>query len=523
MRKRIHKAAPVFFGIILAISAGFAGRAALVLPWWVRERISFDSAEAVPLTEAGAHGLALVMTVFYAAGALFLGICAFMAFVRRGWVLSMLRKSFISAYLLFWLYFYALLRITAAYMAADVYFMGEELDSVTLFFNRWHYIKWPAVWVLVVFGCHIGSWCRNVMNLYTGESDQTPERGDLLLANVRTCGPDPQFRKSWLTSVSTHLLVLVILPFLFQLIGCVTPYRIPKGSGDPVVALVQIVKPKEQPKKQYILRPDSAIYFRVPDIDESDVLREVQEMTLLTYQADPAAMAGRMGRGGGKTGGWPDGMEDSLVRFIRLDYGGPGWDDGMDSISRSDVNFLEEFERQTGFNVADRTESHPVRLLARYPPGMAPPFVYITGIGDINISGRDLRILRDYLNDGGMLIVDCGSPRFDRSFRRWANTIFPETSLTTIAHDDPIFQFPYAFPRGAPPLWHHGGTQAMGVRLRGRWAVFYHPGDMKDAWRTGHSGLDPQLARSAFQLGINLVYYSFSNYLEQTRHQRRRR
>lgn len=521
MRKIKHKSAPAVFGIVLALSAGIAGRMALRLPWWTADRINLHADEAQALSAAGATGLAWVMTFFFAVGCLFLLVCSFLAVVKRRWVPGLLRKAFISAYLLFWLYVYALFRISAAFLANDIPFYGEELDTVTLFYVRWDFIKWPLCWMLVLLGCHIASWCRRVINLYTGENEQQPDRGDRLLENVRCGGEDPQFRKSWLSSVSTHLLVLVILPWLFQFIGCVEPYRVPKGSGDPVVALVQIVQPKEKPKKQYILRPDSAIYFRVPDLDESDVLKEVQEMTELTYQADPSAMAGRMGRGGGKTGGWPDGMEDSKVRFIRLEHGGAGWDDGMDSITRADLNFLEEFQRLTGFDIADRPESHPVRLLRRYPKGMAPPFVYITGTGDINIRGADLRILREYLNDGGMLIADCASPSFDRSFRRFAASLFSDQSLTVIADDDPLFQFPYAFPNGAPPLWHHGGTQAMGIKIKGRWAVFYHPGDMKDAWKTGHSGMRPELARGAFQMGVNIVYYAFSNYLEQTRKYRK--
>ena len=59
------------------------------------------------------------------------------------------------------------------------------------------------------------------------------------------------------------------------------------------------------------------------------------------------------------------------------------------------------------------------------------------------------------------------------------------------------------------------------MKHKGRWVIFYHPGDINDAWKSGHSGLNPRMARGAFQMGINIVYYSFTNYLELTRKYRK--
>jgi hypothetical protein len=63
--------------------------------------------------------------------------------------------------------------------------------------------------------------------------------------------------------------------------------------------------------------------------------------------------------------------------------------------------------------------------------------------------------------------------------------------------------------------------RAQGVKYKGRWAIFYHPGDINDAWKTGHSGLDPKLAEGAIEMGVNIVYYSFTYYLELTRKDRK--
>ena len=56
------------------------------------------------------------------------------------------------------------------------------------------------------------------------------------------------------------------------------------------------------------------------------------------------------------------------------------------------------------------------------------------------------------------------------------------------ANDDIIYRQPFVFPNGAPRLWHHSGNRALGLKHNGRWVVFYHQGDIYDAWKTGHSG-----------------------------------
>jgi hypothetical protein len=37
---------------------------------------------------------------------------------------------------------------------------------------------------------------------------------------------------------------------------------------------------------------------------------------------------------------------------------------------------------------------------------------------------------------------------------------------------------------------------------------------MGDAWKTGHSGASKKLADRAYKLGINIMYYTFTRYLD---------
>jgi hypothetical protein len=497
------------------------------LPDWYAELLAVNREWRPAFLGAGVPGLVDILVVFTGFCAVVLTLGFLVGLVRRRWALAALRKGYLLALAWALLFSYVVNSVTGLMMEKELQFDGMKPDSVRVFLWRWD-LLWPVwaglLWLAVLY---VVSWRRQALNLYGGTTDTTPARGDHVVENVRTHGPDPQYRKSVVSSFGTHIFVIVLLPLLLELIGCVDPYKVPWGSGkpgtgDPVVALVKLVKPKKKKPKKYIVRQDAAIYFHVPDLDESKIMEQIEEATQLTYKVDPSSRTGRggrggkMGRGGGDQGGWPEGMKDGVVRFIRLEYKGAGWDDGMDATSGADMNFLREFKTITGFPTANKGESHPIRLLKKYDKGFAPPFVYLTGHAGIALSGDEIKILRDYLTDGGMLFADCGSPSWDKSFRSLAQQLFPNEPLRVIADDDPLFQEPYTFANGAPPLWHHGGNRALGLKYKERWCIFYHPGDMNDAWKTGASGMSPELAKASMEMGINIAYYAFTHYLELT-------
>jgi len=107
-----------------------------------------------------------------------------------------------------------------------------------------------------------------------------------------------------------------------------------------------------------------------------------------------------------------------------------------------------------------------------------------------------------------MLFIDNAGGRFHRSVQTLVSKVFPKRTLVVIPNEDPIYRQPYRFPDGAPPLWHHSGDRALGVQIDGRWAVFYHQGDIHDAWKTGHSGVSKKVAEMAYKLGINVMFYA---------------
>jgi hypothetical protein len=389
---------------------------------------------------------------------------------------------------------------------------GNKMDKATTLVFWWK-VAWPALAVAAYAAwLHVMVRSRSVYAAFSGQVG-APMKGDHVLEDVRTHGRDPRHRRSLYASVFLHLLIIVIIPYILSLGGCVEAYKVPQGSGNPVVAMVKMVKPKKIKKKTLTLRPNSAIIFEQPDLDNTEVDQVMEEKTQVTYEASANAKAGKMGKGGGTKGGWPEGMEDYKIRFIRLEHNGAGWDDGMNQ-TNADINFLRAFAQATGFKkIANKGESHSISMLAKYPDDGFPPFVYLTGNAGMSISSADAKILREYCLKGGLLIGDAGSVKFHQSFMHVMRQVFPDKPLLDIADDDMLYQLPYGFPDGAPAFWGHGGRRALGIKHEGRWCVFYHPGDMNDAWKSqGYTDVTPEMRDAAMNLGINLVYYSFNQW-----------
>src|SRR5688500_15014346 len=110
--------------------------------------------------------------------------------------------------------------------------------------------------------------------------------------------------------------VLFSLPFAMQgCLGMQSAYNLPKGSGQQTIAARRVVVQKVQrkPKKRLLVNPRSAISLYVPDIDESKVMDVVADQTLNTYQAT-GGKGGKLGKGGGTEGGWPNGIENARIR-----------------------------------------------------------------------------------------------------------------------------------------------------------------------------------------------------------------
>lgn len=517
-RPSTFKARVVCVSVIML--AGLAGLAFLRLPGALDGFLSSNGELAILMQKTHAtmalkyvfHGFAVLALLCVLAGAA--------GFFRHPLTRHALTLPLYATYLLTTCYAWLVWKSGFSALAANITINGAILDAPFVI-GLWWTVTWPVLAVAAYAGwLHVMLRSRSVHAAFTSE-EGAPMPGDRVLEDLRTHGRDRRNRLSLYASVFTHVLILFIIPWMLSFCGNVEAYKLPKGSGEPAVAVVKMVKPKPKKKKKQklTLRANSAILYDQPDLDDAVVDQQMEEQTQATYTASNAkagkiGKAGKMGKGGGTEGGWPEGMEDYKIRFIRLEHAGAGWDDGMDETG-ADINFLRAFAEATGFKkIASKGESHSIALLKKYPKDGFPPFVYLTGNADMGrVSTADIKILRDYCLNGGLLIADAGSARFHQSFVHFMRQLFPDKPLVDIADDEMIYQLPFGFPDGAPAFWHHGGRRALGVKHEGRWCVFYHPGDMNDAWKSqAYTDVTPEMRDAAMNLGINLVYYAFNQW-----------
>ena len=337
---------------------------------------------------------------------------------------------------------------------------------------------------------------------------------------------EPLMRQGLTFALVLHAMA-VLLPLLWLDRAQVqTAYGLPKGSGTPFAGGGEeqvIIRPKKQPpksRKRFAVNPNSSIIFYSPQIDsDSKVLEMAQMETARTYSATggkgggKGGKGGRLGKGGGTQGGWPEGMEGAKIRFLRLRYRGGDWD--YRTGSDADFNMMRAFAEITGFQVESFAENIPVDALKQFPKNRAPPFVYVTGTKGLELSPGEAKVLRWYLlEEGGMLFADSGSSVFDAAFRAALRQACPELAWADIPNDDVIYQQPFEFPNGAPALFHHAGNRALGLKYNSRWVAFYHSGDLGDAWRNDHAGMDEATTLRAFQLGVNVMNYAFNMYTD---------
>jgi hypothetical protein len=77
--------------------------------------------------------------------------------------------------------------------------------------------------------------------------------------------------------------------------------------------------------------------------------------------------------------------------------------------------------------------------------------------------------------------------------------------------DDVIHSSPYKIPF-LPYVAPHGGKEALGWKVDGRWVAYYSPGDIADAWSDDHAGVSREIAEYCYQLGTNVIFYAHAEY-----------
>lgn len=279
-------------------------------------------------------------------------------------------------------------------------------------------------------------------------------------------------------------------------------YELPAGGGTDSIK-ASAVKVQKVIRKKYVINPYSSVIFAAPPpIDQIDP--KLAEETQNRYQVGQGSDG--TGDGDGDGSGFGGGTGKGKAAFVRLKHGDRGWDRNFGV--GGDRNMLAEYHARTKQKVAEETEYIEVGQLPRMPAQKNPPLLYICGTGSLPLTAAEKKILAEYLKERhGMILGDNhGGQGFHSHFVAVMNEV---TGVTPVAipRDDRIHQRPYALPQ-LPVVVAHGGTVPLGWKIDGRWAVYYHPGALSDAWRDDHAGIKKDVYESCYQLGVNVMFYS---------------
>jgi hypothetical protein len=193
------------------------------------------------------------------------------------------------------------------------------------------------------------------------------------------------------------------------------------------------------------------------------------------------------------------------TRIARVRYGGGGdWYSDPSSLT----NLLEEFERRTGIPTAKDE-----KVIELGDPELSSfPFLYMTGHGNVHLTGEEQERLRNHLLGGGFLYAD-DNYGMDRSFRRMIAELFPELRLVTVPLDHAIYSSFYRLD-GPPKIHEHDGKppEGLGIFDAGRLMVFYtYESDIGDGLEDPDVHGDPPGKREvAFRMAVNILFYALT-------------
>ena len=325
-------------------------------------------------------------------------------------------------------------------------------------------------------------------------------------------GRHGRLRRFITLSFFCHASLALVLAGTMLIPGCRKTYDLVKGSGKASATIKQMkVEVKKKKQKRILVNPDSPIVFAVPEIEETKL--DLKEATSGEYKAGQADGAGQIGEGEGDgPAGYSSGRDGARFIFIRVRYDGGNWDYNLRN--NADENMTVEFGKRSRMPVSKIPQDVTLLELGRFVIGRSPPVVYMVGSSGFRFDAREIKAVRSYLLDNrGMLLADNGGNQFHSAFMALMRQTLPEVSPVEIPDDDPIYRAPYSL-HGAPPLWAHSGTRALGWKKDGRWIVFYHQGSLSDAWKDSHGGTKAESAEQAYQLGVNILSQAMSGYSE---------
>jgi len=235
---------------------------------------------------------------------------------------------------------------------------------------------------------------------------------------------------------------------------------------------------------------------------------------------------------------WPVNPEvpNDVFTFCRLRYNSGTWmgrrSKWLIDYPDSELNFSYRLQQLTSLEV------NPLPAVVDIDPDQLRhyPFIYMIEPGDIWITDEQAKTLRDYLLNGGFIMVDDFWGTYEwNNFHRALKQIFPDRDYKELELDHPIFHM--VFDLGMKPQIPAVGMAQMG-KEQGITYEWNKPGsetphyravcednnrmcmmicfntDLGDGWE--EEGTDPWYFKEfseqyAYPLGINIIFYAMTH------------
>ncbi|MFP4026328.1 MAG: DUF4159 domain-containing protein [Candidatus Brocadiia bacterium] len=148
------------------------------------------------------------------------------------------------------------------------------------------------------------------------------------------------------------------------------------------------------------------------------------------------------------------------------------------------------------------------------------PFVYMSGHHDFVLSETEVASLKRYIRNGGFILASpcCGSPEFDKAFRREIKKVLPGNKLKSLSESHPVYSILHEvdaiqyneYVRNTGDIG--PALPLEGIQIGASTPVMYCPYGIGGGWR----GFDHPFARDiatkdALNLGGNVVVYSMTH------------
>lgn len=220
-------------------------------------------------------------------------------------------------------------------------------------------------------------------------------------------------------------------------------------------------------------------------------------------------------------------FEHEAFRFARVKYTSYGWrDKWATDFPESDLNLPHRLRELTSMEV------HPESVIVELTDDNLSdyPFLYIVEPGQMNLTEGEVVGLRNYLQNGGFLMVDdfWGEEEW-LTFYQNIKRVFPDREPEELPLEHDIFHLVYDL--AEKPMIVSIGTWMRGSETE-RWdadephykgifddkgrmmVVICHNTDLGDGWE--EEGVDPTYfkqysERFAYPLGINIITYAMTH------------